>query len=292
MELAVAIADDAGFEAESLGRRLHFDGRGRGPRPGAGRADPAGLRQRDPQRAQSHRPGGGDVEVQATTGEGGFRLRGGRPRPRRAEADRRRSSSPFHRGGNGHASGGFGLWAGHRPAGGGATAGASARSIGPVAGSASRFLPLPLLQCGKGWPAGPAKLLECAPWRVPALQRGGTWSGRKAAATAVPCKCRGQARHLIRKWRPSWRPFHFCAAAGGDCCRRVSARRRPEPDRIPPWLIKYLPASGACAASETLVGQEHVVRALTHALSTGRLHHAYLFTGTAVGQDHHLAHPR
>jgi DNA polymerase III subunit gamma/tau len=31
---------------------------------------------------------------------------------------------------------------------------------------------------------------------------------------------------------------------------------------------------------DTLVGQEHVVRALTHALATGRLHHAYLFTGT------------
>jgi DNA polymerase-3 subunit gamma/tau len=31
---------------------------------------------------------------------------------------------------------------------------------------------------------------------------------------------------------------------------------------------------------ETLVGQEHVVRALTHALENGRLHHAYLFTGT------------
>jgi DNA polymerase-3 subunit gamma/tau len=30
----------------------------------------------------------------------------------------------------------------------------------------------------------------------------------------------------------------------------------------------------------TLVGQEHVVRALTHALTDGRLHHAYLFTGT------------
>jgi DNA polymerase-3 subunit gamma/tau len=30
----------------------------------------------------------------------------------------------------------------------------------------------------------------------------------------------------------------------------------------------------------TLVGQEHVVRALSHALRTGRLHHAYLFTGT------------
>ncbi|MCG2586126.1 DNA polymerase III subunit gamma/tau [Massilia sp. TS11] len=31
---------------------------------------------------------------------------------------------------------------------------------------------------------------------------------------------------------------------------------------------------------ETLVGQEHVVRALSHALRTQRLHHAYLFTGT------------
>ena len=31
---------------------------------------------------------------------------------------------------------------------------------------------------------------------------------------------------------------------------------------------------------ETLVGQEHVVRALSHALEQQRLHHAYLFTGT------------
>jgi len=30
----------------------------------------------------------------------------------------------------------------------------------------------------------------------------------------------------------------------------------------------------------SLVGQEHVVRALTHALTDQRLHHAYLFTGT------------
>ena len=30
----------------------------------------------------------------------------------------------------------------------------------------------------------------------------------------------------------------------------------------------------------TLIGQEHVVQALTHALDTGRLHHAWLFTGT------------
>lgn len=31
---------------------------------------------------------------------------------------------------------------------------------------------------------------------------------------------------------------------------------------------------------DSLVGQEHVVRALTHALNDQRLHHAYLFTGT------------
>src|SRR4026208_782372 len=30
----------------------------------------------------------------------------------------------------------------------------------------------------------------------------------------------------------------------------------------------------------TLVGQEHVVKALRHALEKQRLHHAYLFTGT------------
>lgn len=38
---------------------------------------------------------------------------------------------------------------------------------------------------------------------------------------------------------------------------------------------KYRPKS-----FDTLVGQEHVVRALTHALDQQRLHHAYLFTGT------------
>src|SRR3569832_2291259 len=31
---------------------------------------------------------------------------------------------------------------------------------------------------------------------------------------------------------------------------------------------------------DTLVGQDHVVRALTNALSQNRLYHAYLFTGT------------
>ena len=43
----------------------------------------------------------------------------------------------------------------------------------------------------------------------------------------------------------------------------------------------------------TLVGQEHVVRALTHALEANRLHHAYLFTGTrGVGKTTIVAHSR
>ena len=42
-----------------------------------------------------------------------------------------------------------------------------------------------------------------------------------------------------------------------------------------------------------LVGQEHVVRALTNALTQNRLHHAYLLTGHAWrGQDHAGAHHR
>jgi DNA polymerase-3 subunit gamma/tau len=38
---------------------------------------------------------------------------------------------------------------------------------------------------------------------------------------------------------------------------------------------KYRPRSFS-----EMVGQEHVVRALSNALAAGRLHHAYLFTGT------------
>jgi energy-coupling factor transporter ATP-binding protein EcfA2 len=34
------------------------------------------------------------------------------------------------------------------------------------------------------------------------------------------------------------------------------------------------------ASFDALVGQEHVLQALRHALDSGRLHHAYLFTGT------------
>ena len=38
-------------------------------------------------------------------------------------------------------------------------------------------------------------------------------------------------------------------------------------------------------AFSELVGQEHVVTALTNALTRGRLHHAYLLTGTRRAGD-------
>src|SRR3954467_3501158 len=49
----------------------------------------------------------------------------------------------------------------------------------------------------------------------------------------------------------------------------------PHPMSYQVLARKYRPKS-----FDTLVGQEHVVRALTHALENKRLHHAYLFTGT------------
>jgi DNA polymerase-3 subunit gamma/tau len=52
--------------------------------------------------------------------------------------------------------------------------------------------------------------------------------------------------------------------------------------RIPEHLMSYqvLARKYRPKSFDTLVGQEHVVRALTHALDNQRLHHAYLFTGT------------
>jgi hypothetical protein len=49
------------------------------------------------------------------------------------------------------------------------------------------------------------------------------------------------------------RGAHFIVRRRGDCCRARLGRRRPV--RIPPWLIKYLPASGARAASRHSSGR-------------------------------------
>src|SRR5205823_12345451 len=81
---------------------------------------------------------------------------------------------------------------------------------------------------------------------LPALQSGEPGQVRKEAATAGPCRCRGSGSPLI------YLPMSY----------QVLARK---------WRPRDF---------GSLVGQEHVVRALRHALEQKRLHHAYLFTGT------------
>src|SRR2546428_3143339 len=81
---------------------------------------------------------------------------------------------------------------------------------------------------------------------LPALQSGEPGQVRKEAATAGPCKCRGSGSPLI------YLPMSY----------QVLARK---------WRPRDFGG---------LVGQEHVARALRHALEQKRLHHAYLFAGT------------
>src|SRR5437588_646377 len=81
---------------------------------------------------------------------------------------------------------------------------------------------------------------------LPALQSGEPGQVRKEAATAGLCKCRGSGSPLIHL------PMSY----------QVLARK---------WRPRDF---------GSLVGQEHVVRALRHALEQKRLHHAYLFAGT------------
>ena len=53
-----------------------------------------------------------------------------------------------------------------------------------------------------------------------------------------------------------------------------------EADRLGPMSYEVLARKLRPSGFAALVGQDHVVRALSHALDHGRLHHAYLFTGT------------
>ncbi len=84
-----------------------------------------------------------------------------------------------------------------------------------------------------------------------------------AAWAARAGECRRKADDLRLKEEralDAGRPFAFVRIAGMNY--QVLARK---------WRPKSF---------DTLVGQEHVVRALVHALEQQRLHHAYLFTGT------------
>ena len=59
----------------------------------------------------------------------------------------------------------------------------------------------------------------------------------------------------------AWRPWAYSARLASMSYEVLARKLRP-------------------SGFDALVGQEHVVRALTHALDHDRLHHAYLFTGT------------
>ena len=68
-----------------------------------------------------------------------------------------------------------------------------------------------------------------------------------------------------------------------QACRGPCRCVRPSPVALlesPAMSYQVLARKWRPKSFGTLIGQEHVVRALTHALATGRLHHAWLFTGT------------
>src|SRR5262249_15148625 len=107
----------------------------------------------------------------------------------------------------------------------------------------------------------------------PALHGSEPGQVRKEAATAILCKCRGQGS-----------PPSFWRAR-----RSIRARRERMMAERSAGSVEGNPKAGTGQALarkwrprrfEELVGQEHVVRALTNALRQNRLHHAWLLTGT------------
>src|SRR6185369_4693301 len=96
---------------------------------------------------------------------------------------------------------------------------------------------------------------------LPALQSGEPGQVRKEAATAECCKCRGRARLFTPPPRFSIDP-------------------RNAADKIFSMNYQVLARKWRPRDFTSLVGQEHVVRALRNALRQQRLHHAYLLTGT------------
>jgi len=61
---------------------------------------------------------------------------------------------------------------------------------------------------------------------------------------------------------------------------RIQFLRRARIEALPTMSYLVLARKYRPRSFDTLIGQDHVVRALTHALATQRLHHAWLFTGT------------
>src|SRR5512144_3087341 len=106
----------------------------------------------------------------------------------------------------------------------------------------------------------------------PALQRRESGQVRKEAATATHCKCRGNGSPPLPG--PSRRTSRAVALA----IERPTPAPRAEPRG--PMTYQVLARKWRPKTFAELAGQAHVVQALTGALERGRLHHAYLLTGT------------
>ncbi len=100
---------------------------------------------------------------------------------------------------------------------------------------------------------------------LPALQDGESGQVRKEAATAVYCECRGSGSP------PS---LNFLDSLFDRSCKlSLSSIKKVLNTQV--LARKWRPKKFS-----ELIGQEHVIRALTNALEQNRLHHAYLLTGT------------
>ncbi|HQV09229.1 MAG TPA: ATP-binding protein, partial [Thauera sp.] len=108
MDLIAAIADDARFEAEASGRRLHFEGQGEAIARVRGelmhRAFENVIRN-----AVKYTAEGSQVDVTASVREGVLQLCVGDRGPGLPESDLEAVFEPFHRGSNGQSAKGFGL---------------------------------------------------------------------------------------------------------------------------------------------------------------------------------------
>ena len=108
---------------------------------------------------------------------------------------------------------------------------------------------------------------------LPALQFGEPGQVRKEAATAKYCKCRGLGS-------PPFLKPEGVNPAGFSVVMLVGFISKYF------YTVKILSATSVLARKwrprnfAQLAGQEHVVQALSNALTQNRLHHAYLFTGT------------
>src|SRR5690606_37630834 len=100
-------------------------------------------------------------------------------------------------------------------------------------------------------------------------ERGGFEPPRRGLAAYTLSRRAPSTTRTPLRWNPSRRPPG-----------RVQGRQFYL--LMPQWAMSYLVLARKWRPRRfsELVGQEHVVRALTNALDSGRVHHAFLFTGT------------